>query len=106
MILAEEGRYEEARKMCEKSVTVSPGYAAGYNNLGLILQALDDKEAAIGAFRKAVSLDPRGQPARLNLARLYLKLGREARARSVLKAYLEIEPGNPKAIKLLDSIDD
>ncbi len=106
VILAEQGRYRDARKMCEKSVKLSPGYAAGHNNLGLILQALKDTAGAISAFRRAVSLDPRGQPAQLNLARLYLKLGMEDRARTALEAYLELEPGNPETIRLLDSIED
>ena len=92
--------------MCEKSVELSPGYAAGHNNLGLILQALEDTGGAIKAFSRSVSLDPRGQPAQLNLAKLYLKLGMEARARSVLEAYRKLEPGNPETIRLLDSIED
>ena len=106
VILAEQGRYREARKMCEKSVELSPGYAAGYNNLGLILQALDDTGGAIKAFSRSVALDPRGQHAQLNLAKLYLKLGMEDEARSLLEACLKLEPGNRDVIKLLDSIED
>ena len=92
--------------MCEKSVELSPGYAAGYNNLGLILQALDDTAGAVKAFSRSAALDPRGQHAQLNLAKLYLKLGMEDRARSVLEASLKLEPGNREVIKLLDSIED
>ena len=92
--------------MCERSVKVSPGYASGYNNLGLVLQALKETDGAISAFRSAISLEPRTPPAYLNLARLYLKLGMPPKAGKVLREYLELEPGNPEVRKLLRSLDD
>ncbi|MDE0739538.1 MAG: tetratricopeptide repeat protein [Planctomycetota bacterium] len=106
VILAEGGRFKEARKMCERSVRVSPGYASGHNNLGLVLQALGEADGAVGAFRKSISLAPEGPSAYLNLARLYIKLGRKAESGSLLRRYLELQPGHQGALKLLKQLGE
>ena len=92
--------------MCETSVRVDPGYAAGHNNLGLVLQALGEADGAISAFQKSILLVPAEPAAHLNLAKLYIRLGSEGRARSLLRGYLEREPGHPGARKLLNQLDE
>ena len=92
--------------MCERSVRVSPGYASGHNNLGLVLQALGETDGAVGAFRKSISLAPAEPSACLNLARLYIKLGRKAESGSLLRRYLELQPGHQGALELLKQIGE
>ena len=63
-------------------------------NLGVIEANLGNFGEAERAYLHALSLDDRFQPARLNLAQLYARMGQPERSEEVLRRILEFEPAN------------
>ncbi|CAN6464335.1 unnamed protein product [Victoria cruziana] len=59
--------FEDARKMFAKAIEKYPGYAAAYNNLGLVFVAEDRWADAIDCFTKALVADPLLDAAKSNL---------------------------------------
>jgi tetratricopeptide (TPR) repeat protein len=59
---------EKALAECQLAGSNMPRIAVAYNYLGLILQTLDQLEASIEAYLKAIELNPRLYAARENLA--------------------------------------
>lgn len=79
--LADQGRLERARALCERLIREqSPPCAEAYCLLGLIHQAADRLEDAEKNYLKAVYLDPRGVEALVHLSLCYARRGDEARA--------------------------
>jgi len=58
--LAPQGNHREARMEFRLAVRLRPDYAEAQYNLGIELEQLDEFEAAIEAFRPALSLRPCG----------------------------------------------
>jgi tetratricopeptide (TPR) repeat protein len=67
LILAAQGRLEEARGYLEASIAVDPKTDATHSNLCWVLLQLGRTEQAIAECREALSLNPANQAARLNL---------------------------------------
>ena len=86
-VLAEDSRSADAHMLL----------GIAYATLG----SRDLKSEAIGEFRQALELNPRLVEVRFYLARLYLDLGRPARAREELDTALESMPGHPEFLALL-----
>ena len=61
--LANEGRYEEAQKLCTVFLEQHPESAHGHYLLGLIKNAQGDQKAAESLLKKAIYLDPNHEPA-------------------------------------------
>ena len=64
-----------------------PDSAIGTFNLGTALEDLDRTEDAIGAYRRAIELDPNFTDAHFNLARLYEQAGQLDAAIRHLRSY-------------------
>ncbi len=56
------------------------------------------------SLKAGLELDPRNSDLRVNLGRLYLERGDVERARAIVAALLEEEPGNEKALRVRESI--
>jgi tetratricopeptide (TPR) repeat protein len=85
-------------------LAIDPRSADAHVLLGIAYSAQGDRDLkgeAIGEFRQALDLDPGVVPVRFYLARLYLDLGRPARAREELEAALVTAPGHPEFLALL-----
>ena len=61
------GRYAEAAAAYSEHLKARPGNADALNVLGICLLALDKPDEAIGAFTRAVSIDPGNGVSRRNL---------------------------------------
>jgi chemotaxis protein methyltransferase WspC len=68
--LANDGRLQEAARLCESLLKAGPPQAANYHLLGLIQEALDRKDSAEDCHRKAIFLDPHHSGALQHLALL------------------------------------
>jgi tetratricopeptide (TPR) repeat protein len=85
-------------------LALNPRLAEGHVLLGIAYSTQGSKDLkgeAIGEFRQALDLDPTLVPVHFYLARLYLDLGRAARAKEELEAGLVQTPGNPEFLALL-----
>ena len=70
MILAQQGRFDQARGHLERAVQLEPGYAEAWTNLGLVYLDQGRSDKAADAWRGALKADPDFTAARLNLERL------------------------------------
>jgi tetratricopeptide (TPR) repeat protein len=64
------------------------------NNIGVGLLERGNADAAIGEFQRAISLDFKYFPARLNLAYAYERAGRIEEAVAAYREAIRLEPGN------------
>lgn len=61
---------EQAFELCEIAIQLDPNYADAHNFRGILLEELNKPINAVGAYRKAIKLDPEFQEARDNLEAL------------------------------------
>lgn len=54
---------------------IDPGFAAGHNNLGMVLKALGQMQEAIVSYQKAIELNPSYADAYQNIGVALLKMG-------------------------------
>lgn len=97
-------RVDENVRELKQVLALDPRSADAHMLLGIAYATLgtrDLKGEAIGEFRQAIDLNPRLVEVRFYLARLYLDLGRPARAREELDAALVQMPGHPEFLALL-----
>jgi tetratricopeptide (TPR) repeat protein len=97
-------RLGENVKELKQILALDPRSADAHMLLGIAYSTWGSRELkgeAIGEFRQALDLNPRLVEVRFYLARLYLDLGRPARAREELATALEQMPGHPEFLALL-----
>jgi protein O-GlcNAc transferase len=85
------GRRDEAARAWRNAARLA-GDAESYNNLGLVLQEVQELHAAETAFHEALRRQPNLVEAHANLGRLYQETGRLAEAESSLRRALRINP--------------
>jgi len=93
--VADRGRLDEAASHLRAAVTIAPDFADGFNNLGVVLDALGHEPEAIDALQKAVNLDPGNAFYRISMAQVYEKTGRDADAATAYEAALQTQPNDP-----------
>lgn len=88
------GRYDEAVKLYERALALDTRLAAPHYLAAeaILKQPEPDTARAESHLKSAVSLDPRFAPARVSLAKLYLRDGRAAEALNELEAALAADP--------------
>jgi predicted Zn-dependent protease len=84
------GESVRAASILRHLVRRSPGNIPFLTQLGAAELAAGDADAALAAYRRAVSLNPQLDFLHLNLGRAYLELGRAEEARRELEVTLEI----------------
>jgi len=66
----------------------------------------DFLKAALSSFERALTLDPQSYLARLLAGQIYVKAGKVARAKELVAGILENNPGDERAISLMNAIKD
>ncbi len=104
-------RYAEAKDLLTLVTQMQPGNAAAYRSLGHCCLKLDDADAAVESYRRAIFLDGRDWEARRALGVAYmvksLRTGdRQLRSRAIeqWRLSLSIEPNQPQRQKLSELI--
>lgn len=103
--LLNQGSVDAAIAEARTGVSLWPDYGSGWILLGdAYLNQMHDPRAAAQALRKAVVIDPRYVPARIDLARALLESGDRVGARAQLALALQIDPTNATARSMLANI--
>ncbi len=85
-------RWESAVEAYERVLTIDPGYAAAWNNLGLLHHRMGRYEQARGCYRAAIRADDACCQAAFNLGSLHEDLGDLPTAITWYRRALEMEP--------------
>ena len=97
----QEEKFAEAVQTLTKAADAEPGIATNYLFIGAADLALDRRDQARSALRKALSIDPIGSArAHVHLATLCIKDGHPEEAIVEINAYLEAVPQAPDADRL------
>lgn len=59
-------QWKEAFKLFYEVIEIDPGHVQSWGNLGLVHAAMGEKEKALSCLDRALELDPRYEPARMN----------------------------------------
>jgi len=89
---ADPARWEEAIEAYRRVVALDPGYAAAWNNLGLLLHRLGRYEEARRAYTAALEADPTLAEAAYNLGALEEDSGDTERAIACYRRAIELQP--------------
>lgn len=99
--LCEIGKFRQAVPLFQQVISALHGSADGrlgfveaevWAHLGVTMQSLDDIEAAIDSYRKALELDPSLHVCFANLATLYSYMGDGKNAQENIQRALEFDP--------------
>lgn len=92
---AEQGKFEEAIKLYEKTLEINPDLAPAYMGLGRIYeQRTDDVEAVAWYFQSALRIDPGNIEAYEALGRIYQQANQPEMSVKYFKKILEIDPNS------------
>ena len=100
------GRLEEAIEECRKAIATDPTFGNPYNDIGCYRMEQGRMEEAVAWFeqaKKAPRYEPRHFPY-LNLGRLRAARGEFAEAVAEFEGALELSPGDPVALRLLETL--
>jgi len=103
-VLLEQGRYPDALEVAETLAERHPRDARVYNLAGVARLGLDDRDRARASLEKALVLDARYEPARLNLGKLDALEGRIERARERYQTMLRNNPEHVPAMAELATL--
>jgi tetratricopeptide (TPR) repeat protein len=103
MVLLREANLPAAQRELERAVSLRASSEA-FNNLGTVYFLQSGLDAAVQAYRTAVTLDDRNFEAHLNLARGLLERGRYDDARGEYLRAVELRPGSADAHAGLASV--
>jgi Flp pilus assembly protein TadD len=84
-----QGDYSDAIRHLEIATVLEPDWAPAWVNVGVAHGRLDEKEAALAAYQRALVAEPGNSSALVNLAKLYLEQGREEEAETAMRAAAE-----------------
>src|ERR1035441_2736315 len=91
------GRLLEARQELEKAVKVAPDDAEAWSYLGLACSRLDQTDAAIAAFQRALAILANQPQICFDLGILYWKKGDLAKALEMYQKGLRLNPADVAA---------
>jgi tetratricopeptide (TPR) repeat protein len=108
-----DGDFVGAKKLLAEFTQKSPNNANGQFYYGVALHNLNETDAAIAAYERALALDPKLGEAWVNLSAVQLDVGRPQEALGVVERGLESQPSNGEllynralALKALDRMSD
>ncbi|PYN40600.1 MAG: hypothetical protein DME00_34040, partial [Candidatus Rokuibacteriota bacterium] len=97
----EEGKPVALTLDSEHLLTIDPDSATSYYQLGLRYLRNDEADAAVRALRRAITLQPGHDAARLFLGVAYTSLGAYTNAEVEYRAAIALRPTNPEAYNYL-----
>ncbi|MGY3396410.1 tetratricopeptide (TPR) repeat protein [Bradyrhizobium sp. USDA 3311] len=98
-------RTELAFEQLAEAASGYPDHAGLATNLGIAHEMLGRLDEAVTCLKRAAGLAPRNQEIKLALAHALESRGDVAEARAITEAVVQDEPGNPRALLQLGTID-
>ena len=86
------GCHDEGLRLVRESITIAPGHAWMWNNLGNMLLEQQRIDEALGAYEECVTLDPQSADAWSNLGALHRKEGRLEEAEDACRRAVSLKP--------------
>jgi Flp pilus assembly protein TadD len=104
LALNETGDLPGTRAALEEATRLEPNYARAWYNLGLAINAAGEPERALESLVRAESIDSTSPEIPYARATILARLGRAEAARVAARRVLELQPGNPDATALLQTL--
>jgi peptidoglycan/xylan/chitin deacetylase (PgdA/CDA1 family)/uncharacterized caspase-like protein len=92
-----EKNYDWALKKFHEAVDLKPGDALLLNNLGFVCYVMGRYDESLKYLQKTLAVGPWRKEAHLNIADLYMKLGRRAEAKQHYEQFLTLSPNSSRA---------
>ncbi len=102
--LYNDGKFDQAMRVCRQIVDARPGNADAHNILGVSLQALGKSDEAIAALKLAVKLAPQAANLHANFGEVLRQNGKLDEAEVELNKALELDSANAQALNNLGII--
>lgn len=93
-----EAKYQEAAEAFSRSISIAPGNAVSWLNLGTAQALLGDYSRAVPSLKKSVLLNPKLAIAYANLAEVCYRAERYHDAVEAYTSLLALWPNNPNAL--------
>lgn len=91
----------QAQELCEQLIECYPDYVAALCMLGTIHIQRDDYAAALPHLARAAMLNPKDGVILINLGKIYLQLGAEERAITILEQSIKLAPEKFSTLNML-----
>ena len=91
-----QGHWDEAERCCRKAIAADPGFAEAHVNLGVVLEAKGQLEAAVASYQEALRINPQAR-IHLNLGITLTHQGKRAEAIHHFREALTLKPGDAEA---------
>lgn len=98
IVLAREGKVQEALLSFQQALRITPDPAPIYFNIGMLYLGTGSFQDAEAAFNRTLEFDPKHQGALLNLGILYERQGKLEEALRVYEAGRDAQPASPEGI--------
>jgi tetratricopeptide (TPR) repeat protein/organic radical activating enzyme len=99
-----EGRFAEALRVFEQTVSVAPSFAPGYTYKGLVCWQMGRREEALRNFLAAFRINPGDKVTVLSIARFYKSMQMISEMRDLVSAYLQKNPADVEMRRQLESL--
>lgn len=99
-------RHNAAIECAKELLRIYPDYANGHYEMALSYISLKDYENGIKCYKKTIEADPRHKKGHEYLGIAYMAIGLDHLARPYLEKALEIAPGDPDVLEMMDLLSD
>jgi Tfp pilus assembly protein PilF len=103
-VLYMKGDYINAERAVKEALIINRLFPMASYVLGLVYTKLDNDDAAIEEFKKAIGLAPDYVEAHMDLAKTYLRSGNKAKALKHFEAVLDLDNNTLRLREALDHI--
>jgi tetratricopeptide (TPR) repeat protein len=102
--LLQNNRDDEARRVLETCLELSPNHAPYWNSYGSVMDEMGHADKAAAAFHKAGTLAPGYADPWINLARIALRFNDLSEAKDAIEKALRIEPKRLEILELAGTV--
>ena len=95
-----QGQWDQAERCCRTAIAADPAFGEAHVNLGVVLEARGQLDAAVSSYKEALRLNPQAQ-IHVNIGITLTAQGKRREALSHFRAAVALNPGNTDAWQAL-----